>query len=224
MKSKRALILSISLLSSTLLFSAVPVYARNGADDTTTATNTTTLGNTTTTTTETKPEVEHKTEVEIAHEKAAEANFRKKGAETLAELKKEKKDTKTTDELKKKCEVRKDGLQNKVNNLVTNAQKYQDKITGVYTKVVAYQKDNNLTVTNWSTLVAAADAAKAQSQVSVGALTTLKPTVDCNKTTVAGDVANFKAAAAQARTDLAAYRTAVKALLTAAETAKGGQQ
>ena len=62
--------------------------------------------------------------------------------------------------------------------------------------------------------------AKATAAASQAALQAVTPTVDCGSTSVAQDVATFKAAAEQARTDLKTYKTAVKALVTALQAAR----
>ena len=103
---------------------------------------------------------------------------------------------------------------------MTIAQKHKSRIDDVYVKALAYQKDKDITVENLDTLVAAADSAKSKAQMSVDALTGLKPTIQCTSDTVATDVATFKAAAEQARTDLKTYRASVKAILTALKGAK----
>ncbi|HSD55792.1 MAG TPA: hypothetical protein VLA92_01425 [Candidatus Saccharimonadales bacterium] len=123
----------------------------------------------------------------------------------------------------KRCENRKHGLETKVANIVTVAQKHKTRIDEVYAKALAYQKDKNITVENFDTLATTADSAKSQAQASVDALTSLKPTIQCDSETVATDVATFKAAAGQARADLKAYRASVKTMLTTLKAARGEQ-
>jgi hypothetical protein len=146
--------------------------------------------------------------------------FRQSGDDLLNRLKAERQRVRTTEQRKEACQSRKQGLEIKVANLARNAQRYQKRIDDVFAKVQAYQKEHGLTVANYEALVAAAVAAGAKSQVSADALAGLKPTIDCNNESVASDVAAFRIAAAQARTDIAAYRTAVKNIITAAAAAK----
>lgn len=149
-----------------------------------------------------------------------EDKFRKSGNDMLMRLQAERKEARTAEQRKKSCEARKTGLQRKVDNLNTNAAKHQKRIDDVFDRVVAYQKNKNVVIDNFDALVAAATAAQSKSQASVQALAGLKPSIDCNKDSVASDVATFKAAAAQARTDLSAYKNAVKDILKAAQNAK----
>lgn len=126
----------------------------------------------------------------------------------------------------KSCQSRKQGLETKLENLSKNAQKHQSRIDEILEKAVAYKNNKNLEVRDFDSLLATATAAQTQAKTSVTALLALKPSVDCNRDSVASDVAAFKAAAAQTRTDLKSYRTAVKALLSAVQITKGqeGQQ
>jgi hypothetical protein len=122
---------------------------------------------------------------------------------------------KTAAEREKICQTRKQGLQNRVSRISTNAARHQTRIKSIYDKAVAYQEDKNLTGSNLDTLQQAALAAGTKSQASVDALKSVQPTIDCNKDSVATDVATFKAAATEARDNLKAYKDAVKAYLKA---------
>lgn len=142
-----------------------------------------------------------------------------RGAELLAAAKASH-TAKSKTERQKVCKVRKQGIENRSSRIVTAAERHQARIDGILTQVVAYQTDKNLAVANWDTLLAAANATKAESAASVAALKAVQPSIDCNSETVATDIANFKAAAEQARNDLKGYKQAVKALLTAVREAK----
>lgn len=146
--------------------------------------------------------------------------FRQSGDDLLQRLKAERQRVRTAEQRKEACQSRKQGLQAKVATLARNAQRYQKRIDDVFGKVRAYREAHSLTVENYDALVAAATAAQAKSQVSADALAGLKPTIDCGSETVVNDVAAFRIAAAQARTDIAAYKTAVKNLITAVAAAK----
>lgn len=204
-----------------LAFVATPVSARQGSDDNS--------GSDSSSSTES--EQENETEMH-AQEVAREAA--KKRAEALREQAKQdvekrreglKQDAeKRKQERETKCESHKQGLETKVASLNTNAKKHLEHFNSAYAKALQFKQDNNLDPQGFADLTAAADAAKAKAQASVAALEELKPTVDCNKDSTASDVAAFKAAAAQAREDLKAYKTAVKAvfksLIQAQEAAK----
>jgi chromosome segregation ATPase len=127
---------------------------------------------------------------------------------------------KTAEQKQKLCTAHKQGLENKFNRIVTNSQKIKTKIDGVLTKAQDYQSKNNLTVENWDSLLAAAQTAQTAAGDSITNLQSVKPSLDCNSTSVSTDVANFKTAAKDTRDKLKAYRDAVRSLLHAEATAK----
>lgn len=120
------------------------------------------------------------------------------------------------------CTAHKQGLETKLQNLQNTAQQLQSKIDNVLTQATAYQQANNLTVSNYASLLATAQSDQATSASGVTALAGLSPSIDCNSTSVSTDVATFKAATEQERTALLSYRDAVKNLVQALLTAKGG--
>lgn len=220
---------------------AVPVYAHEGEDDDTAATTSTQTTDSSTANTDsgrrsgrlvTKTEdspthVEQENETEHT---SGDDHFKARAAEFLAAARKNHKEQSEAAR-QKVCAVRKQGIENRSSRIVAAAQRHQDRISNVLDKVTAYQKDKNLTITNWDSLLSTANSAKTTSQASIDALKTVKPVLDCNNTTVASDVATFKAAAEQTRDNLDAYKKAVRALLVAAKDAKttdttttGGQQ
>lgn len=125
-------------------------------------------------------------------------------------------------EREKNCQSAEHGLETKLQNLSKNATKFQTRIDTALDLAIAYQKDNNISVDNFDQLVATAQAAKSTSAASVSALNDLNTNLDCSSQSVAQNVAKFKVAAKQARTDLKAYKEAVKAILRALEVAKEG--
>lgn len=231
----KSLVLALPICILLLGVIAVPVYARDGdsgsgsnsdssSSDSSSESNDSTSASSSDSATET--ETEHATEVETGH---TETRLRAKGQELLKEAQDRKQQVMATKDdatakvkelRQKRCETRKHGLETKVANIVKVAQKHKTRIDDVYAKALAYQKDKNVSVSGFDQLVATADAAKTKAQTSVDALTNLKPTIQCDSSTVASDVATFKAAAQQARTDLQSYRQSVKAILTALEAAK----
>ena len=120
---------------------------------------------------------------------------------------------KTDAERQKTCEERKTGLDTKFASITRNSQAYQSRIDDVYTKVLAYQVSSKLNPMGFADLTAAANAARATAHKSVTALAAAAPAVDCTSKSVAGNVADFKKLAATARTDLKAYKMAVKAVV-----------
>ncbi len=150
------------------------------------------------------------------------AELHHRGDNLLAEAKKNHADdkNKTDAQRQKVCENHKQGISNKFNHIVTNSQKIQKRIDDIYAKALAFQQSNGTTPDGFADLTAAADTAKANAAASITALQAITPTIDCNNTSVASDIATFKAAAQQTRDNLKAYRTSVKAVLKALETVK----
>lgn len=222
-KLKRIKLLSLALLAAAVLGTSSIAVAQNGGSGSGSGDGSgsgsggggrlaeTSISSRTTSETET----EHSsTEIEANH-----PELRKKGLEALTEMRKEHKENSQA-ERQKFCEAHKDGITNKFSRIVTNSERIQARISSIQDKAVAYKTDNNLTIDNWDALVAAADTAKANSAASIEALKAVKPTVDCNSTSVASDVATFKAAAATTRDSLKAYKSSVKDILKALEAAK----
>ncbi|HET8670924.1 MAG TPA: hypothetical protein VFM05_09955 [Candidatus Saccharimonadales bacterium] len=146
-------------------------------------------------------------------------NQSKQRGQSLLQEAKNRRGTQSDEERQAACEKRKSGLQQKVENLVSNSGKYLDRVDGVFSKVQELKTDKNLNVDGYDELVAAATASQTTATASVDALKNLKPTIDCTSNMVPSDVATFKAAAQQARTDLKTYKQDVKAVLVAVKQA-----
>lgn len=212
-----------SLVLAFTTLAAVPVMAQGGSDDSTSgststgSTETSHSGSgtevaTTTTTTGTETPEPAESQTELQH----------KGSDMVTELQKEHKSTKSDAEKTKVCEAHTKGLETKFGSISKNADAFQTRVTDIYNKALAYQKDNNVTVANWDTLTAAADAAQKASADSIAALKLVSPdTLDCNANgAVAQQVATFKVAAQTTRNNLKAYKAAVKDVLKALLSAK----
>ncbi len=213
---------------------AVPALARNGADDPA-------VGTATNTTTTTEPSsggvtsaavAPIRTEIEV-HDLAAvnaevktsiktevETEVEVESHKTIEDLKKTEKEH-TKEDRQKSCTVAEHGLETKIASLSKNATAFQVRVDNALTMAIAFQKDNNLTISNFDTLLSAAEAARTQAASSVSVLSALNTNLDCTQPDVAQKIAEFKIAAGKARTDLKAYKTAVKAILAALEVAKG---
>jgi hypothetical protein len=197
---------------------AIPVYAHDGessSDD-----NPQTAQNSSDDSNQAETNDTQKTETETENETELEDSLRQEGQDLLEKLRKEHK-AQSQEDRQQKCQIRKHGLETKLKNLVKNTERHKTLIDKVYANALEYQKSKNLNPAGFSDLVTKADTAKTQAETSTAVLKALTPTIDCNKTTVASDVATFKTAAEQARNDLKAYRSAVrdviKSLLTVAK-------
>lgn len=156
------------------------------------------------------------------HQKREQARERAK--DLISEAKDQRKEelkSITDEKRQKRCEARKTGIINRTDKLTDAAKRHLAKVDGVFAKVKAYKESANLTVDNYDELVSKATAAQTAAKTSVEALESVQITsIDCTAGTVADDVATFKAAVTQARTDLKTYRQSVKDLLSAVASAK----
>ena len=200
----------------------LPVLARDGSDDSSTTPSTTSLTETKETpevTSHNKTEVNKEVSENVKHE--IENEIENETKNTISEFKKTEKEH-SQEERKKNCDAAEHGLETKLTNLSKNASAFQVKVDGALAKAIAYQKDNNLTITGFDILVTTAQTAQTQSASSVSALSSLNTNLDCSQPGVAQNVAAFKVAAKMTRTNLKAYKDAVKTVLKAIETAKEG--
>lgn len=147
------------------------------------------------------------------------AELRMEGQAHVADLKKEVKSNRTEAEQTKVCEAHKQGLTSKFTVIARNSVSFQTRIDDVYAKALVYQSSKKINSTDITALIATADSAKVASATSIATLQAVIPTIDCTNVTVAQDVATFKVAATQTRTNLKGYKAAVKAVLQALKSA-----
>lgn len=144
-----------------------------------------------------------------------------RGENLLRELRKEHKSLRSPAQVKKQCQTRKHGLARKFDRILTNSQRIQTRIDNILNLAQTYQQGANLAVDNYDSLLAAAQSAQTTSANAISNLSSLRPSLDCNNVSVASDVAAFKEAAIDTRSQLKAYRGAVKDLVQALIKAKG---
>lgn len=229
LKKKLAAALAIVILSVGAY--TVPALAKDGISDDTNSTTTTT--HTTDSNTESKDSTTsnstaHKEQVakveQETHKPEVESHKDTLETETETEINDMVKNhSKHSDaDRQRNCQAAQQGLETKFQNVSNNATSFQTKIDTAFANAVAYQKDHNITVADFDQLVATATAAQSKAAASVSVLNGLSPTLDCTQSTVSTTVAKFKVAAKQAKTDLLAYKDAVKAILQAIQAVKGG--
>lgn len=215
-----------ALLLAFTTLAAVPAFASRGSDSIVSADTTTSVSSdngrvsaSTSTGGSGAQTTEVSTALAVASNDTQTTELHSKGKALVAELQKEHKPKQTDSERQKVCEAHKQGLTNKFTVITRNSQSYQTRIDDVYAKVLGYQTTKNITSSDLTNLIATADAAKATSATSIANLLTVAPSLDCNNVSVAQDVATFKAAATQTRTDLMTYKAAVKAVIQALKAA-----
>ncbi|MDL2363101.1 MAG: hypothetical protein QFB86_01820 [Patescibacteria group bacterium] len=168
------------------------------------------------------PENQVEAENETTQPEDSKEELHKKGEELIAKMRKEHGDKteKSADQKEKLCESHKQGLEHKFKAMETNSQRTHDRIAAILDKGLAFKSANKIEDTNLEALIATATKAEKVTQVSIDTLKAENPTMDCNNVSVASDVASFKLAAEATRSDIRAFRTDVKNVLTALETAK----
>lgn len=148
--------------------------------------------------------------------KSNELEARRKEAEAKANELRQRQDDKSTNhaDRAKRCESRKHGINTKISKISANAQRAQNRIDKLFAKAQAYQAANVPNPSEgYASLVNTAIGSQNASAASIATLKSTTPSVECNKTTVAGDVLAFKTAAQDTRTKLKAYRAAARAVL-----------
>lgn len=229
MLRKLLLLTPASMLVMTL--ATMPVQARNGADDSITTPSTSGPTNDTssrdgTVTHETEVHPEAEVETHTTDPKQVESHNKAQGIKLIEqEMHQAKAKKHTIEERQKNCKVHENGLETKLANLGKNADKHKVRIDGILQKAEAFYNNSSAKPAGAVDLLAEAQAAQQTSAASVTALKALNVNLDCNNPGVAENVATFKVAAAQARSDLLTYRGAVKSLLKSLQTdAKDGVQ
>lgn len=149
-----------------------------------------------------------------------ETDVHKRGQEIAEKMRAQHQETRTAEQKHKTCEAHKQGLTKKFERITANSEKIKKHIDDIFAKAQTFQQENNLPVSNYNDLVTAAMTAQTAAAESITTLKEVEPTVDCNSTSVASDVATFKAAAQDTRDKLKAYRTSVKNILQALHKAK----
>lgn len=214
-----------SLVLAVMAVVTVPAFAQHGSGDSTGDSTSTSGSNDTDTsgsggssTSGSGKSTTSSTENETENETETSGDLHTRAGKLVAALKQEHKSQKTAAQRTKACEAASHGLETKFTQISKNATAFQTRIDGIYAKGVTYQSDNNVTVANWSDLVAKADAAKAASAAAIAALPSAP--IDCTASSPADQVAAFKLQAQTVRDDLKAYKAAVKNVLHALLDAK----
>jgi hypothetical protein len=127
----------------------------------------------------------------------------------------------TQAERQKLCQGREKALNRRMGLAVSVAKAHKSFFDKVYTNLKKYHDNKQLNVTNYDSLVAAADQAQANAQASIDALAALDVNVDCASQTVASDVAAYQQAVANTRDSLKDYRSALVDLVKALKLAAG---
>lgn len=138
------------------------------------------------------------------------------------EKNKEKLHEKLDADKKKVCENHVSTINNVISAMNSRRQNAFDRITKVSEAVQAFYVKKNLTVANYSELLAQVTAAKSVAQSAVEAQTSV-PAVNCDGDHPRADIADFKEKRSASIDAVKAYRDAVKALVKAVKEATASQ-
>lgn len=206
MRRTRQLALILATIFGVATLAVMPVAAEtggssSGSSDTSTNTSTTT-----------SPE----TETEVQHLRS----------NALATLETERKKGTEHSQLQRDnaCKAHAAEIDTRIANYGTAAQSHLDVFTSILTKVQAFYTSKQLNVATYPTLLATAQTKQVAAQQAVDALKALNVKIDCTQPDPAQAIATVKAAVANARTALQAYRAAIKDLIVAIEGASSANQ
>jgi hypothetical protein len=196
-------------------------FAEHGSDDTSTGTTTSTAPTSTTedTTTADTASGEHSgsTSDSSRHttgtKSESETEASAEGTETQAG------DRHLSGGKLKTCQNRQTEITSIMTRSVTRAQNQLDLFATIASRTEGFYTKRGKTLTNYDNLVAAIASAKAQAETD---LQTLKGfSFSCDSSDPKGQITAFKAALATERSDLQAYRTAVKNLIVGVKSVQG---
>jgi hypothetical protein len=123
------------------------------------------------------------------------------------------------------CKARAKNITGIMNGNVGRTEKQIELFSKIAERTETFYTNKGKTVANYDELVAAVDSAKATAQADVASLKTLVGDgFDCSGSDPKGTAASVKAAIEKTRTDMKAYKTAVKNLIVAVKSAQGDAQ
>ena len=187
---------------------ALPVLAKDGADDSTTAE--------TTTTTNTSTDDQNETETETERENTP-----------LSDRLKERTEGKLSAIKAKVCEKRVNVIKSIMAKAAVQGAKHLDVFTKIATRVEEFYTTKKLTVSNYDALVADVTAKKTAAQAAIDAVKN-DTSFSCSDTNPIGKIDGFNDKVRAMHTALKDYRTAIKNLIVAvhqaADAAEGGAQ
>lgn len=212
MRKRQALVRSAFLVLAALVIVAVPLAGgRVGAvttdDDTPTSSDDTPVATTT------SVDGSDGDDSEVQARVQERINAAKQKAQAQVESARKNVQAQTQEKRKQLCENRKKAIDNKLNAFTAAADKHLARLNGAYTKLKDYQTNRNVTVPNYDSLTATADAKQQAATEAVAALKSVSSGVDCSSADVSVQLKTVKEAGATARNALKAYRTSLHDIL-----------
>jgi hypothetical protein len=216
-----------ALFVALLVVTAVPVFAHEGEDHTSSSTSGTNKTRTTddsvkSTTISTTSSSDDPATHDVNDDSTSRNRSSKSAqAATAKQARTEVKALQNSEKRKKACVARTHGMETKFNRIITNSERHHERIGSILTKAVSYQKEHNVSAENFDALVADASTKSAAAQQAIENLKAVEPKIDCNNNgQVAVLVNTFKTQAEATREALKAYKQSVKAVLQALIKAK----
>lgn len=211
-------------LSLMLVIAFVPhIFAEDGTSGGTTTTTTeppkpttttTNSGTTNNTTEKSQTDPENGTSTETAPPDRMKHKLDNPNGEVRKEIAREKLD----DKKKAICEEHKSALNTVVDNVVQRSKNHFDRITAIYDMTTKFYTDKGLSVSNYTTLVANVESAKAAAVLASQNLDST-PQFSCESDGPKADIQAFRNKRLDKVDTFASYRDAVKTLVTAVKAA-----
>ncbi len=143
-------------------------------------------------------------------------NMTQQGDSYLAQLRKNdhQATTHTIANRQKRCQSLQSMLTKQITNFSQNAQTHLDIFNTVFTKVQAYATKNNISTSQYTSLVAAATTQQTSATQFVTALKSVSVTFNCAQQDPASSLATIRAAVDSTRAALQAYQKSIAAVIS----------
>jgi hypothetical protein len=147
-------------------------------------------------------------------------DFQQQGSTYLTQLRKHNESTQhqsqaqTTADRQKRCQSLQAMLNKQITKFGQNAQNHLTTFNSVFTKVQAYATKNNISTTEYTSLVAAATTQQASAAQAVSALQSVSVTFNCTQQDPASSLSTIKAAVDSTRSALQAYQKSIAAIIS----------
>ena len=150
-----------------------------------------------------------------AQQQANEAKQNAQSAKAEARAATQNAKTKTAEQKQKICETHKGHANAVLSKVSSGTNNTLTRINTIYARGLEYQTTNSLSPEGIDALIATANSNKDAATNAVTAVQNATPVIDCTSGKVSEQISAYRTAAKDARTQLKAYRTSVKAVLNA---------
>lgn len=132
--------------------------------------------------------------------------------------------THTVAERQKRCQSLQSMLTKQITDFGQNAQTHLATFNAVFSKVQAYATKNNISTSQYTSLLATATAQQASATQAVAALKSVSVTFNCSQQDPASSLATIRAAVDSTRTALQAYQKSIVAVISNLESTTNTKQ